>query len=403
MIYLDLDRFKSVNDSLGHSVGDKLLIQVAQRLQECMREGDTVARLGGDEFVVMLEELSTSPNKAARITEVVAEKICEALNQPYLLAEAEHHCSPSIGITMFQGKKEDNDELLKRADLAMYQAKSAGRNTIRFFDPAMQEAVLARMSLETELRLALKRDDFVLHYQPQCNAEGTIVSAEALVRWQHPERGLVPPGQFIPVAEETGLIVTLGQHLMRQACAVLKTWSERPETEGITLAVNVSPRQFHDPMFAQKVLDTVQEAGANPNRLLLEITEGLLMENIESNLDKMHALRNRGIRFSIDDFGTGYSSLAYLNRLPLDELKIDRTFVKDIGQDVNATAICSTFIDLAHLLGLRVVAEGVETDMQRHILTATQNCDVLQGFLFSPALALSDFENFLAGQLNARR
>jgi EAL domain-containing protein (putative c-di-GMP-specific phosphodiesterase class I) len=296
---------------------------------------------------------------------------------------------------LFHDRAAAVEELLKRADLAMYQAKAAGRNAIRFFDPAMQAAVMARSELEAELRSGLKHDEFVLHYQPQVDATGRVVAVEALARWQHPKRGLVSPLEFIALAEETGLIVPLGRPLLRQACDQLSAWSKDPATAHLSMSVNVSPQQFHHEAFVDMVLGVVQSSRAQPDRLVLEITEGLLLDHREENVAKMHELRSKGIRFSIDDFGTGYSSLAYLKRLPLDELKIDRAFVADIEQDENAAAICATFIHLARILGLRVVAEGVETEAQRHFLSTLYNCDVMQGYLFSQPVPASELVNLL--------
>lgn len=395
LIYLDLDHFKSLNDSQGHTVGDQLLIGVAKRLQSCVREGDTVARLGGDEFVVMLEHLAASPAEAASLAENVAHKILAALDMPYWLDHFEHHSSASIGVTLFRDGSDAIDDLLKRADLAMYQAKSAGRNAIRFFDPAMQAAVEARSSLEAAVRSGLKNNEFLLYYQPQVDGAGKVIAVEALARWQHPERGLVPPLEFIALAEETGLIIPLGHQMLREACEQLQAWSKHPATMHLSVSVNVSPRQFHHKDFVDMVIRAVDVAHAQPNLLVLEITEGLLMDNLEENVAKMHSLRSKGIRFSIDDFGTGYSSLAYLKRLPLDELKIDRAFVADIEQDENAAAICSAFINLAHILGLRVVAEGVETEAQRHFLANVNTCDIMQGYLFSKPLSAAELVHFL--------
>ncbi|NTV96627.1 MAG: EAL domain-containing protein [Thiobacillus sp.] len=390
LLFIDLDNFKLLNDTQGHDVGDLLLVSVARRLQACVREGDTVARLGGDEFVVMLEDLDETAAEAANQVEGVAIKIHALLNQPYQLGPLEHHSSPSIGVALFRDKADAIDELLKRADLAMYQAKASGRNTIRFFDPAMQAAVEARSSLEAELRRAVRQDEFKLVYQPQVDGNGRIVAVEALARWHHPERGLVAPLEFIPLAEETGLIVGIGQQLLLQACEQIRAWSAQPGTARWSVSVNVSPRQFHHPDFVDMVLAAVDAAGIAPDRLMLEITEGILLDDLGEAAAKMTALKRRGIRFSIDDFGTGYSSLAYLKRLPLDELKIDRSFVADVGQDDSAGAICAAFISLAHMLGLRVVAEGVETEAQHHFLATLHGCDTLQGYYFNPPLAAAE-------------
>jgi diguanylate cyclase (GGDEF)-like protein len=382
LLFIDLDNFKLLNDSHGHDVGDRLLAEVAQRLRGCVREGDSVARLGGDEFVVMLEDLDATPEEAANQAEMVAEKIIDQLGRPYRIGELVHHCGASLGIALFRDKGLAVDDLLKRADLAMYQAKNAGRNTLRFFDPTMQAAVEARSRLEAELRRALQRNEFLFHYQPQVDRDGRVIGAEALARWQHPERGLIAPAAFIGPAEETGLIVAIGQQLLRQACDQLRDWAADPATAGLSLSLNVSARQFHHPDFVEMVLANLAAVGVDPARLMLEITESLLLENVEETVARMQALKANGIRFSIDDFGTGYSSLAYLKRLPLDELKIDRSFVADVDSNENDAAICAAFISLAHLLGLRVVAEGVETEEQRYILATVHGCDAMQGWLF---------------------
>jgi diguanylate cyclase (GGDEF)-like protein len=382
LLFIDLDNFKLINDSRGHDMGDRLLVEAAHRLQVCVREADSVARLGGDEFVVMLEELDITPEQAAKQARAVAAKILEALAQPYRLGEQDHHCSASIGIALFFEKKLAVDELLKRADLAMYQAKAAGRNTLRFFDPAMQAAAEARSRLETELYQAIRRQEFLFHYQPQVNAAGRVIGYEALARWQHPRLGLVMPGDFIGPAEETGLIIPIGQQLMHQACAHLAALAKRPDKADLSISINISARQFHHPDFIDSVLAALRATGANPARLILELTESMLLDNLDECVNKMHLLKATGIRFAIDDFGTGYSSLAYLKRLPLDELKIDRSFVADIETDENDAAICAAFISLAHILELRVVAEGVETEAQRIFLTEVHGCDAMQGWLF---------------------
>ena len=397
LIYLDLDHFKLLNDALGHDYGDKLLIEVARRLQASVRQGDTVSRFGGDEFVVLLKDLSISSGEAAILAEAIAEKILNALNAVYWLADKEYYNSTSIGVSLFLGSSEPFEELLKRADMAMYQAKSDGRNVIRFFDPAMQAEVMQRAALEAEMRVGLTRGEFILHYQPKVNARGEVVAFEALARWHHPEHGLMHPSEFIMLAEKCGLSFALGQRLLRQACEKLKSWSEHPVFRGYSLSVNISPKQFLHKDFVGMVLDTVESTGANPERLMLEITEGLLLDNIETCLDKMRAISEKGIRFSIDDFGTGYFSLASLKRLPMDELKIDRTFVSDLAQDDNAADICRAIINMAHSsLGLNVVAEGVESESQRHFLSEVHKCDLMQGYLFGAPLSDEDLEHFLS-------
>lgn len=394
LLFIDLDNFKMLNDTLGHDIGDLLLQQVAQRLVACVREADSVARLGGDEFVVMLEDLDEDPLEAANQAETVAMKILAALNQPYQLAKYDHHSTPSIGIALFSDVQNNTDELLKRADLAMYQAKGEGRNTIRFFDPDMQAAVTARTTLENDLRKALKQDQFMLHYQPQLDSHGSLLGAEALLRWRHPTRGQVPPAEFIPLAEDTGLILPLGQRVLESACNQLVSWATRPETARIALSVNVSARQFHHPDFVDQVLAVIGRTGADPRNLMLELTESLLVDDMESTIEKMSALKSEGIGFSLDDFGTGYSSLAYLKRLPLNLLKIDRSFVQDVLTDPNDEAIIRTIIALGQSLGLSVIAEGVETEAQREFLMQL-GCLAYQGYLFSPPMPIEEFDRFV--------
>ncbi len=394
LLFIDLDNFKTLNDTRGHDKGDLLLQQVAQRLSACIREGDAVARLGGDEFVVMLEGLSENAEEAATQATAAGDKILATLNQPYPLADEEHHSTASIGVTLFAGHRDTIEELLKRADLAMYQAKAAGRNTLCFFDPDMQAAVMARAALEADLREGLREKQFLLHYQGQVNSRGALIGAEALVRWQHPRRGLVSPAEFIPLAEETGLILPLGQWVLEVACSQLLAWARRPETAGLDLAVNVSARQFRHPDFVAQVLQVLADTGANPHKLKLEITESLLLDDVQDIIAKMSALKARGVGFSLDDFGTGYSSLSYLKRLPLDQLKIDQSFVRDVFTDANDAAIVRTIVALAQSLGLAVIAEGVETEGQRDFL-AQAGCLHYQGYLYSKPLAAQDFEKLV--------
>jgi diguanylate cyclase (GGDEF)-like protein/PAS domain S-box-containing protein len=392
LLFIDLDNFKTLNDAQGHDKGDLLLQQVAQRLSASIREGDTVARLGGDEFVVILEDLSATAADAAAQAETVGEKIIAALNRPYDLAGLEHHSTPSMGVTLFSDQRESIDELLKRADLAMYQAKSAGRNTLRFFDPDMQAVVNARALLELNLREGLRGGQFLLYYQAQVD-RGRVTGAEVLLRWQHPERGFVSPADFIPLAEDTGLILPLGQWVLTTACQQLFAWAADPLFAPLTLSVNVSSRQFRQPDFVNQVLTTLAAAGADPHKLKLELTESLLLDNVEGTIAKMSQLKAHGVGFSLDDFGTGYSSLAYLKRLPLDQLKIDQSFVRDVLTDPNDAAIAKTIIALAQSLGLGVMAEGVEIAAQRDFLAAS-GCHTYQGYFFSRPLPLEGFETF---------
>jgi diguanylate cyclase (GGDEF)-like protein/PAS domain S-box-containing protein len=393
ILFLDLDNFKKLNDTRGHDVGDLLLAEVAQRLHACVRGGDTVARLGGDEFVVLLEDLSGEAEEAATQAKLVGDKMQESIAQPYLLKDCDYHCTTSIGISLFRDGNVTVEELLKHADLAMYQSKTAGRNTLRFFDPAMQAALDERSALETDLRLALKHQQLRLYYQPQMESTRGLVGAEALLRWVHPERGLVAPGEFIPLAEETGLILPIGLWVLETACAQIKAWEGNPHTRELRLAVNVSARQFRQPDFVAQVQQVLLEAGADPTRLKIELTESLVLDNVSDTITKMQALKAIGVGFSMDDFGTGYSSLSYLTRLPLDQLKIDRSFIRDFGSDLNGAAIVQTIIIMGKTLGLNVIAEGVETEAQRDFLDRN-GCHTFQGYLFSRALPLAEFEQF---------
>jgi|GEM_PF-305914 len=381
LLFLDLDNFKDLNDTLGHAKGDQLLVQVGRRLVKCMRQCDTVARFGGDEFVLMLEDLASDRAAAAEQTERVAEKLLASMNKPFDLNGLEYYSTPSIGITLFQGDDTPIDELLKRADLAMYQAKANGRNTLRFFDPQMQAAVTARSVLEGDLRQGLLRHELLLYYQPVVDDARRITGAEALVRWAHPQRGMVSPAEFIPLAEQTGLILPLGQWVLDQACSQLVRWSEQEATSDLTISVNVSARQFRHPDFVAWVRQSLARSGARARCLQLELTESLLLTDVEDMIAKMTELRMEGVRFSLDDFGTGYSSLSYLKRLPLDQLKIDQSFVRDVLVDPNDAAIVRTILALANSLDLAVVAEGVETLGQLEFLHQS-GCRAFQGYLF---------------------
>ena len=397
LLLIDLDHFKTLNDTLGHDMGDLLLKQVAKRLAASVREEDTVARQGGDEFVVMLANLSHNQNDAASLIELIGEKIFSALNQPYELKDVAYRITASIGASTFLGQQTGMDTLVKQADLAMYKAKDAGRNTLCFFDPDMAREVLKRASLCNDLREAFQKQQFVLHYQAQVSGN-QITGAEALLRWQHPERGLVFPGEFISVIEETGLILPVGQWVLETACEQLADWATRPEMSHLTVAVNISARQLNHEHFVDQVRMALDRSGANPQRLKLELTESLLVNNIEDIIDKMTALKARGVGFSLDDFGTGYSSLFYLKRLPLDQLKIDQSFVRDILADPNDAAIAKMIVVLAESLGLMVIAEGVETLAQRDSL-AWHGCHAYQGYFFSRPLPHNDFELFVKRSL----
>lgn len=393
LLFIDLDNFKTLNDTLGHDMGDLLLKQVAQRLLTCIRAEDTVARVGGDEFLVMLPSLGTIEREVASQIEVVGRKILTALNQPYQLNGVLFNSTPSIGATLFRGQQATVDDLLKQADLAMYKSKDAGRNTLHFFNAEMESAVMARASLEKDLRSAIEENQFLLHYQAQVVSGGRTTGAEVLLRWPHPERGMVSPADFISLAEESGLILPLGHWVLHTACTQLAVWAGRPEMAHLIVAVNVSVQQFRQADFVDLVLKVLKDTGANPQRLKLELTESMLVSNAEDIIEKMYALKSKGVSFSLDDFGTGYSSLSYLRRLPLDQLKIDQSFVLDVLSDPNDAAIATTIIALAKSLGLGVIAEGVETAAQRDFLAAA-GCYAYQGYYFSRPLPLEAFEVF---------
>ena len=392
VLFLDLDHFKILNDTRGHDVGDLLLLEVAARLQACLREGDSVARLGGDEFVVILESLSTHQELAMHQAELVGDKIRDLLAQSYELNGYQYQTSCSIGISLFIGHGESVDNLLKHADSAMYQAKTAGRGVYRFFDPLMQSALEQRALLEDDLRRAIERyGELELHYQIQMDHRQNAIGAELLLRWHHPEHGIINPDGFIPLAEETGLIVPIGDWILKSAVVQLKVWQDHPLMSRLTLAVNVSEKQFRRADFVEKIRRLLQVSGVRPEMLKLELTESSMLENITDTIAKMHTLRNIGVRFSLDDFGTGYSSLAYLKRLPLDQLKIDQSFVSDIATDPNDAAIVVMIIAMSKALGLNVLAEGVETEAQRDFLEA-HGCYAFQGYLFGKPIPLSQFE-----------
>ena len=394
LLLIDIDNFKTINDTLGHDKGDLLLKQVAQRLTLCVREDDTVSRLGGDEFLLVLVGLSPTESEAANQVEVIGEAILESLNNSYLINDAPYYCTPSIGATVFEGPIAWED-LLKQADLAMYKAKAAGRNALRFFDPELETAVMARAWMETDLRGALRQKQFIIHYQPQILATGLVTGVEALTRWRHPHRGMVSPADFIPLAEETGLILPLGNWVLDTACRQLAEWAKKPSMAHLTVAVNVSARQFHQPDFVDQVLAALKRSGANPLKLKLELTESLLVENLQDIVAKMSDLQSVGVGFSLDDFGTGYSSLSYLQRLPLDQLKIDQSFVRDVLTDPNNAAIARTIVALAQSLGLGVIAEGVET-AEQHDFLANCGCNAYQGFFFSRPLPAEEFAKYHA-------
>jgi diguanylate cyclase (GGDEF)-like protein/PAS domain S-box-containing protein len=391
VLLIDLDKFKSVNDTLGHDKGDILLVQVAQRLAASVTDKDTVARLGGDEFVIVLEDLGVSEDIAAQGADRVARTVFSALNAAFDLAGYERHVTPSIGIALFGKDADLVGQILKRADLAMYQAKENGRNTICFFDQHIHAAAIARAELDIEMRAALQKGEFLLHYQPQVNDIGDVIGLEALVRWQHPQRGMVSPGAFIPLAEDNGLILPLGRWIVRTACEQMVSMGDRK----ISMSVNVSALQFRQLDFVEEVLEIVRITGANPAQLKIELTESLLVDDIDNAIKKMASLKEHGILFSLDDFGTGYSSLSYLKRLPLHQLKIDQSFVRNLRTDPRDSAVVSAIITLGHTMGMSVIAEGVETSEQQDMLAA-QGCKAFQGYLFSRPLPCDELAKFLA-------
>lgn len=394
ILFLDLDKFKTVNDMYGHHAGDLLLTELSQRLLGCVRGGDTVARLGGDEFVLLLEDLSEDLDEASIQARQLGNKIQSAVAQPFNIENRDYQCPASIGIRLFRGDEINVDDLLRHADLALYQSKTTGRNTLCFFDPVMQILQDRRNALFDDLRRATLGDQFSLHFQPQLNRSMTVVGAEALLRWAHPDRGLVAPNDFIKLAEETGLIVSIGHWVLISACAQIKAWEGCATTRDIRLAINASARQFRQPTFVGEVQQALAESGANPNRLIIELTESLVLHDIADTLEKMRKLNVLGVSFSLDDFGTGYSSLSYLTRLPLSEIKIDRSFIVNVPNKVNDAVVAQTIITMAKNLGLKVMAEGVETEDQRVFLDQLGS-DAYQGYLFSPALPLVDFEQYV--------
>jgi diguanylate cyclase (GGDEF)-like protein/PAS domain S-box-containing protein len=391
LLFLDLDHFKTLNDTLGHDFGDLLLQQVANRLVSCVRESDTVARLGGDEFVVLLENVSSSELEAASKAETVAEKILFTLTEPYKLHNVDYQITTSIGITLFGENKQSQEDIIKHADIAMYQAKKSGRNAMRFFDPKMQETINMRAEMERDLHQALNQNEFQLYYQVQVNSTGLAFGAEALIRWIHPQKGLIPPIEFIPLAEETGLILPIGRWVLETACMQIKSWESDSITRGLTISVNVSAKQFNQPDFVVQVQTTVQRYAINPTLLKLELTDSMLADDIGRSIINMVALQAVGVRFELDDFGTGYSSLQYLKQLPISQLKIDQSFVHDIANEISDRAIVQTIVAMAKSLNLEVIAEGVETQEQQQLLIEN-GCLRFQGYLFGRPLPIDQFE-----------
>lgn len=396
LMFLDLDHFKVLNDTKGHEYGDKMLVEVARRLTLSIRDVDSVARFGGDEFVVLLEGLSIDLKEAVTQAGMIAEKIRAALSQTYLIEGHPHESSPSIGVILFNGDEVDVDELFKRADLAMYQAKEGGRNMVRFFEPTMQAVLESRTLMEQALRQALPNNELELFYQVQTNQANVLLGAEVLLRWRSPVLGMVSPAQFIPLAEKSRLILPIGRWVLESACARLKAWETHPLLNTLHLAVNISPVQFHQADFVSQVKDILAASGANPMRLELELTENLVLEDIEEAIAKMTALKAIGLRFSMDDFGTGYSSLQYIKRLPIDQLKIDQSFVRDILTDTGDAMMVQTIVAMARNFGYEVIAEGVEEQAQLAPLIE-RGCDTFQGYLFSRPVALAEFEQLIDG------
>jgi diguanylate cyclase (GGDEF)-like protein len=387
---------------MGHDIGDLLLRQVGLRLRESVRSNDTVARLGGDEFVILLEELSSNIHDAITQIEHIAQKMLDSLVRPYKFVEFSHHCTASIGAIPFMGTDETIESLLKSADMAMYKAKAAGKNRLFFFDPAMQTEIEARAALERDLRQALLEKQFVLYLQPQVDQTGHIFGAEALIRWQHPTRGLISPGEFTQVAEETRLILPIGHWVLEEACKQLVIWQDNPHMAHLTLAINVSALQFRNRDFVDDIARTIRESGAPASLLKLEITESLLLEDIDGTIERMQVLKNQlGIGLSLDDFGTGYSSLSYLKQLPLDQIKIDRSFVQEIHCNPNDAAIAEAVIALGRTFSLNVIAEGVETVEQRDALI-DRGCLAFQGFLFGRPGPIDTFPESSLPQRNSQ-
>ena len=394
ILLIDLDRFKTLNDTHGHDYGDFLLIEVAIRLKACVREIDTVARLGADEFVVMIEAVSDDQDDASLKAGQIAEKIRESLARPYYFNGHQLLSSSSIGVCLYNGTETSIEELVQHAEMAMYQAKSAGRNSIRYFDPVMQHKVTSHAAMENDLRHAIAQQQLHLYYQMQVDVNHRPLGAEALLRWFHPERGLVLPSLFVPIAEESTLILEIGHWVLDTACRQLSIWAESSQKRDLTLAVNVSAKQFAVPDFVDQVANVLKTHKVNPSRLKLELTESVLLEDMAATIQKMHALKALGVTLAMDDFGIGYSSLSYLKQLPLDQLKIDQGFVQGITKDGSDAMLVQTIIDLATNFRLNVIAEGVETQAQLTFLKHHE-CKAFQGFLFSMALPLNEFERLL--------
>lgn len=400
LLLIDLDHFKTVNDSLGHSAGDSIIREVAARITETIRKEDVTARLGGDEFAIVTPQLNQSRRIAAQKAHVVSGKITDALSTPFYVQDQEISLTQSIGISLYPENDKNVEDILKQADTALNQAKTSGRNTVRFFQPDMQEAADARLQLHSDIKKAIENEEFSVYFQPQVYADGTIIGAEGLLRWTHPERGMVSPATFIPVAEESALIVDIGTCVLRKVCATIRHWEQdNLLPDDFCIAMNISAREFAEPRFVSKVIDTIAEFGISPRHLGIELTEGSLISSITDTIKKIEALKNHGIKFSVDDFGTGYSSLSYLKSLPLHTLKIDRSFVQDIQNHGDEFPLVETIITLAHNLGLEIVAEGVETTVELQFLAA-KGCKIYQGYYFHKPMPETDFTELLRNKRN---
>lgn len=391
LIMIDLDNFKALNDTKGHHIGDELLKQIASRLQKVLRDGDTIARVGGDEFVILLEGLHSKEQESIAEVEKFSLSVKHLINQPYTLLGYEHTCSPSMGIVFFNTNAKSKETLLKQADIAMYHAKTLGRNRICYYDPSMQESIEHKTTMESELRAALAKDELTLFYQPQVTLEGEVFGLEALIRWNHPQKGLIPPSSFIPLAEQTGQIVDVGEWVLRKACMQLAKWRSCYPASNLHIAINVSAKQFQEVGFYDTVFEILSRFQLPSNSIMLELTESVILENVHEMIQKIEAFRTLGIGFSLDDFGTGYSSLSYLKRLPLDELKIDQSFVRDINNDINDAMIVKTIIEMAHNFDLNVIAEGVE-DKEQLAFLYENGCRHFQGYYFAKPMPPEEIE-----------
>ena len=394
IFFIDIDNFKDINDTHGHEYGDALLQQAAKRTLNCIRQCDTVARIGGDEFVLILSGLNNSEVKAATEAKLIAHKILRVLSLPYQINKHQFNSSASGGITLFNDASISSSELMKQADIAMYQAKNSGKNTAFFYKPQMQQAISERIRLEKRLHKAVNGQQFALYYQPQVNSHNKVIGSEALIRWQHPTDGVITPNNFISLAEKVGLIIPIGDWVLEQACQQLRKWRKDEQTRHLTLSVNVSYKQFHQPDFVSKVEKLLKKYGVDAGLLKIELTETVMVDDMELTISHMEVLKKSGVQFSLDDFGTGYSSLQYLKRLPISQLKIDRSFVFELESSISDQSIVKTTILMANALGLDVIAEGVESAEQRSFLD-THGCRSYQGYFYSKPVPIKEFESYL--------